>query len=56
MGKQRIVDRKLNITTEWFNRHNSWATQVKLARNDSVSTGLVFYFILQVSHLANIPD
>lgn len=49
MGRQKIYDQRLNISTEWFNRENSWLSQVKIARNDSVSTGLVFYFSLQVS-------
>jgi hypothetical protein len=51
MGRQQIYDKRLNISTEWFNRENSWSTQVKVARNDSVSTGVVFYFSLQVSFL-----
>jgi hypothetical protein len=49
MGRQQIYDQRLNISTEWFNRENSWSTQVKVSRNDSVSTGLIFYFSLQVS-------
>lgn len=48
MGKQTITDKSLNISTEWFNRDNSWSSLVKLARNDSFSTSVVFYFALQV--------
>jgi hypothetical protein len=48
MGRQKIYDKRLNITTEWFNRGNSWASQIRVARNDSVNTGLVLYFAAQV--------
>ncbi|KAI6175412.1 putative mannosyl-oligosaccharide glucosidase [Aphelenchoides bicaudatus] len=47
MGSQDIKDGRLNMSTQWFNRHNSWSAQIKVARNDSASTSIVFYFILQ---------
>jgi hypothetical protein len=51
MGNQEIKDGRLNITTQWFNRQNSWSAQVKVKRNDSVSTSVVFYYALQVGFL-----
>ncbi|KAI6224699.1 putative mannosyl-oligosaccharide glucosidase [Aphelenchoides besseyi] len=55
MGKQRIYDQRLNITTDWFNRDQSWSSQVKVARNDSTSTGLVFYFATQDTNVTLRP-
>lgn len=52
MGSQQIKDKRLNITTQWFNRQNSWSAQIKVARNDSISTSVVFYFALQVGFWA----
>ncbi|KAI6181052.1 putative mannosyl-oligosaccharide glucosidase [Aphelenchoides besseyi] len=55
IGKQRIYDQRLNITTDWFNRDQSWSSQVKIARNDSASTGLVFYFATQDANVTLRP-
>ncbi|KAI6219307.1 putative mannosyl-oligosaccharide glucosidase [Aphelenchoides fujianensis] len=47
----RIFDGRLNITTDWFARGRSWASQVNVKRNDTVSTSLVFYFALQDTNI-----
>ncbi|CAD5226415.1 unnamed protein product [Bursaphelenchus xylophilus] len=46
-GSQDIVDGPLNLTTKWFNRGNSFLSQVDVKRRDKAYTGLIFYFLSQ---------